>query len=366
MSELKRLLEDYLHTLDSLEKASVVSMLIEEVFKSGFDATALEFFSNQYDLEDKRKLIDAIFEELEYVDKIKEYELIDTLSSFLIETTRLIQDQILPVYLEKLSHKRDFKLVFTTLKIFTSKWREFSDELKKKLFYEFLVILENPVDIFIEEGIYEITRIILRSKSSTDPLKPLFSVDEMEQYLEKLVHLALESKQDSLNAALTSIKELILKFPSLKRKPIFSKLSSLFKKLNRRIAFFYPAKRRFIKMALDYLDLILLFEGNFWIEDLDNDFKKLMGKMVSKIDHADIKYLLELILTILTSTQNISKIKVLQPSLKILKSLYQKQSRMDPYLNILLRDIFNKLWPLLGDQDKDAFFADLDLDHSLI
>ncbi|MHA1146728.1 MAG: hypothetical protein ACTSR8_00620 [Promethearchaeota archaeon] len=366
ISNLKTLFENYLYANSKFEKISIANMVIEEVFKKGFDITALEYFSHQFDEKLKRELVSEIFLELSHADKAYKLQIIDTLSSFLIETTLLIQDQIIPIYIKNLSNRKDFKLVFATLKVFTSKWNEFNDKLKKKLFHEFLIILDNPFDIFIEEGIYEITKIILNSKSSLDYHQDLFSKAEKQNFLKKLINISAKSKGDSLYAGLESIKEIIQKYPDMANSEYYHDLASLFKKILKKKTLFYPAKREYIKISLSFLELMYLFEKSFYNEAYIENFKALLEKMALKIDHADVKYLLDFVLHILKTSENFSKIEVIKAILEILRNLYQKKDRLEEYTARLLEEIITIAWPLMSDEDKDKFFVEIDKDNSVI
>ena len=49
--------------------------------------------------------------------------------------------------------------------------------------------------------------------------------------------------------------------------------------------------------------------------------KIIIIKMVDRIDHADVKYLLELIIYILKNTTKLPKVEVIRPAFKILRDL---------------------------------------------
>jgi len=363
-ASLKVLFEQYLYASSDLEKIAIVTLIIDQIFKRGFDTKALEFLSMHYDEKAKQKLIEDIFNEIETANEMRKYEIIDTLGSFLIETTPLIRDQILPVYIKNLSDKENFKLVFTTLKIFTSKWDYFNDDLKKILFKEFLVILDNPFDFFIEEGIYEITKIILNSKSSVEYDRPLFSGKEKKEYMKKLILIALKNKGDSFRAAIDSINQILSENPNFIDVELYQDLFRIFKRLNRKVSLFYPAKRQFIKSALSFLNLILFFESKFYEDELGTQIKKLLTKISGKIDHADAKYLLELIQKILKNTKNIPKAKILEPTFIILRDLNNKRDRLEEYTKNILEEIFSLLWPLIDDNSKDFFLKENNFKNS--
>jgi len=366
LSKLRILFEDYLYESNSFEGASIISSIVEEVFKSGFDANALEYFSKEYNEQKKQTLIRDIFKELDYTDETQKFQITDTLSSFLIETTLIIQDQILPVYFKSLSDKRDFRLVFTTLKIFTTKWDEFSDKLKKDIYKEFLKVLDNPFDIFIEEGIYEITKIVLNSKSSISRTKSLFSEEEIDDYLKIIIRTASKSKTEPLYAALESIEQVLESNSTLISKEIYNGLSPLFKKISKKITILYSAKRSFVKVSLSFINLILKFEKDFCDENYINGIKSLISKTVKTIDHANVKYLLELIILIMKNTNNLPKIDVIRPTFQILRDFHQKKDRMEAYINNLVEELINLIWPLINDQDKDIFFQEIEFGSSRV
>jgi len=357
-SNLKDLFSDYLYSdLNTFEKRSTVNQIKDQIFRYGFDMSSIEYFSTEYSREEKEQFIIEIFKEFEQADEAEKIKVRDTLSSFLIETNDIIQTQILPIFFKNLLNKSDFKLVFNTLNIFTSKWNDFNDDTKKKIYHVFLKILDNPFDLFIEEGIYEITNIVLNSKSSLDNTKLLFSKNEINNFYQKLVITALNSKADPLYAALESIRQLINRFPNLISKKTYESLYPLFKKISKQFAFFYPAKRDYIKSSLAFIYLILMFE-KFYDENYLKYLKLIIKKMVKRIDHADIKYLLELITFILKDTNNIPKVEVIRPIFPILRDINNKKDRIEDYISDLVEEIINFIWPLISEEDKDLFFLE--------
>ncbi len=365
-SNLKLIFEDFLGANNQDEKNNVIQLLIEEIFKNGFDTNAIEYFSMQFNTSKKQDLVSVIFTHLIQPDLAKKTQIIDVLSSFLVETTLLIQDQILPIYFKTLRDKTNFDLVFTTIKIFNSKWNDFPDDLKKTIFREYLTILDSAFDMFIEEGAFEITKIFLSSKNSRDNSLNLFNDDEAREFLKKLLKLALKVKSDPLYACLESLKQILDKYPKLISKETFDLLNPLFKKITKKIAFFYPAKRQFVKNALSFLNLTLIFEKEFSNEEYNINLKLLLEKIVLKVDHPEIKYFLELILVILKNSTNISKIDVLKPSFPVLRDLYQKKNRIDESITELVEEIINLLWPIITDEDKDLFFQEIEFGENIM
>jgi hypothetical protein len=357
-SKLSVLFEDYLYFApNTFENRSTITQIIEEIFRSGFDQDSIEYFSTEYSQEKKQELLLKIFNELTQANEAEKLKIQDSLSTFLIETNLTIQEQILPLFKKNLLDKKDFKLVFTTLKIFTSKWDDFSDEIKKEIYFIFLKVLDNPFDIFIEEGIYEITKIVINSKSSLDLTKKLFSEEDVNNFFQKLIKTALKSKSDPLYAALESIKQIIDNAPNLVTKDSYGLIFPLFKKISKKFAFFYPAKRDYIKSSLSFVNLILTFE-KFYDENYLKYFKIIISKMVDRIDHADVKYLLELVTFILKNTKQLPKVEVIQPTFPLLRDLNNKKDRIEGYINDLVEEIINIIWPMVSDKDKDLFFLD--------
>ncbi len=366
ISNLKDLFGDYLYSdLNTFEKRSMILQIIEEIFRNGFSTESIEYFSTEFTKDNKQMLIIEIFKELENSDEAEKIKIKDSISAFLIETNFIIQEQILPVFFKNLLNKRDFKLVFTTLKIFTSKWDQFNDELKKKIYTIFLEVLDNPFDIFIEEGIFEITKIVLNSKSSTDFTKSLFSEDDINSFFQKLIKTALKSKYDPLYAALESIKQIIEYVPNLISEESYKLIFPLFKKISKKFAFFYPAKRDYIKSSLSFINLVLSFE-KFYDENYLKYFLIIINKMVDRIDHADIKYLLELIVFILKNTIKLPKVEIIRPSFPLLRDLNNKKDRMEEYINDLVEEIIAIIWPMISDEDKDLFFLELEFGDSIL
>ena len=367
LSKLKSIFKDYKATSHDYEKDSLLNLIIDEIFKMGFDYKALDYFSKQYDKKQKESLISNILNELPSAKKTRKYKIKNVLSTFLVETNKVIRDQILPAYVKILAkEKRDFKLVFSTLEIFTSRWNEFEDEFKKTMFEEFLKILDNPSDFFIEEGVYEITDIILSSTSSLDYAKALFSEQDMRDYLKRLLKISQQSKKEALYAVLESIRQILSEHPSLISKKVYEALFPLFNTLLKRFALFYPAKRRYIKISFSYLTLILMFESDFYSKEFERNIRDLISRMVSKIDHADVKHLLELLLRILEKSENLSRIQVIRPAFKIIRSLLQKKNRLDEFTRGMIYQIMDEIWDLMSDEEKDLFYQETDYNNSVL
>jgi len=365
-STLKTLFEDYLYATNSFDEGSTVSLLIEEVFKKGFDEESLDFFSREYNRNQKQKLIQDFFRELELSDETQKYQIYNILSAFLIETTLLIQDQILPIFVKNLLNKSDFKLVFNTLKILTSKWDDFSDSIKKKIYSVFLKVLDNPNPIFIEEGVFEITKIVLNSKSSEDRTQSLFNEEDIKNFLKKLGKTALKSKDDPLYAAIESILQILEVKKNLISKETYEFLTPIFKRLSKKKTITYPARRMFVKISLSFVDLILMFENEFYDEEYGRYLKLLITKIVAKIDHPDAKYFLELLIFILKNTNKLPKIDILEPTFMLLRDLLNKKERMEDYIISLVKEIVDIIWPQLSDDDKDLFFQESEFGNSVI
>lgn len=363
-SDLAKLFEKYLDASNSFEKNAVIAEMIEYVFASGFDTKSVQFFARRFTKEQKQELIKNIFQELEKADKYFELKVLNTLSSFLLETTLLIQDQILPVYFENFHEESDFHLVFKTEQIFIDHWEQFDDKLKKRVFHQFLNVLDNPLNLFIEEGVYEILNILLESKSSDNTEVGLFSLPEIEHLVKRLAKIAKNKKKDTLYALLESIKQILKEYPSLINKAIYNLLYPLFRKLRYRFAYFYPARRRYLKIGISFLELMLLFEEDFGDANYIKYFVGIIGKMAKKVDHADIRNFLQLIVDILQKTKNIPKSQIITPVLEILNNLSRKKDRLDDYTNELLREIFEIIWPHLSDDQKSEFFRDFNAENS--
>lgn len=363
-SALASLFDKYLYAPNSLEKSAAVSEIIEVVFTNGFDAESIKFFATQYQEEQKRVLIADIFEELAKADKFYEVKILNTLSSFLIETTLLIQDQILPLYFKNIQEESDFQIVFKTEQIFVNNWEQFSDKLKKRVFREFLTVLENPLDFFIEEGVYEILKIILKSKASGEYETNLFTLEDIEDLVKKLIQIAKKKKKDTFYALIESIKQILREYPSLINQDIYKLLYPLFRKMKYRFAYFYPARRRYLKLAISFLELMLLFEPDFCDSDFIDYVNSILGKMAKKVDHADIRNFLQLILDIFKNSENMPILKVLNPVLGILKEVTQKKDRLDTYTNELLREIFDIIWPHLPEEQKSEFFEGINPENA--
>ncbi len=367
VSNLKQLFEDYEHVSNSYEVNSVINLIIDEIFKNGFDVDSLNYFSKNFKKTQKQELIVKIFKEIEHAAKDRKYQIVNVLNSFLIETTPLIQDQILSPYFNIIAkEKKDFKLVFAALNIFTSRWGEFKDDFKKKVFQEFLKILDSPVDFFIEEGIFEITPIVLNSKSALDPTKKLFSEEEIYDFLIRLIKISNKSKGESLYAALESIKQVIESNIKLISRKTYDGLFPLFKRLLKKIAIFYPAKRKYIKICLSFVNLMLMFEEKFCDQDYVVNLRELIEKMASKIDHADIKYFLEVILFIVEKSKSLPKVEVIISTIDILRSFHNKSDRLDGYTSGLVKQIIDGIWPLLSDEEKDLFFQETEFGKSVV
>lgn len=365
-SNLKTLFEDYLYATNSFDEGSTVSLLIEELFKKGFDEESLDFLSREFNQGQKQKLIQEVFRELEHSDETQKYQIYNILSAFLIETTVLIQDQILPIYIKNLLNRNDFKLVFNTLKIFTSKWDDFSDNIKKKIYSVFMKVLDNPNPIFIEEGVFEITKIVLNSKSSEDRTQSLFTDEDIKSFLYKLGKTALKSKDDPLYAAIESILQIIDSKKNLISKETYEILIPIFKKLSKKKTISYQARRIFLKISLSFVNLILLFENEFYDEEYGNYLKMLITKMATKIDHPDAKYFLELLIYILKNTRKLPKIEIIGPTFTLLRDLLNKKDRMEDYIISLVTEIVDLIWPKLSDEEKDLFFQESEFGNSVI
>ncbi|MFO8018677.1 MAG: hypothetical protein R6U96_08590 [Promethearchaeia archaeon] len=365
-SDLAKLFEKYLYAANELKKSAFVSEIIEEVFSNGFDAESIQFFATKFKKDKKQTLIKDIFQELENADKFYEVKILNTLTSFLLETTLLIQDQILPVYFENFQAESDFRIVFKTEQIFVDHWDNFSDKLKKRVFREFLTVLENPLDFFIEEGVYEILKIILKSKASGEYETDLFTMQELENLVKKLIKVAKKKKKDTLYAVFESIKRILREYPSLVSQEIYDLLYPFFRKFKYRIAYFYPARRRYIKMGVSFLELMLLFEPKFCDSDYIQYMNSILGKMAKKVDHADVRNFLQLILTILKKSEHMPILKIINPALEVLKEVTQKKERLDTYTNELLREIFDIIWPHLPEEQKSEFFDTITPENSRI
>ena len=160
MLGLKEILDNYLFTSDSLELGSILNSLAEEIFRNGLDPEGIDFFSKEFTVEKKKSLMDDLLKEAVTTSQEKKLKIINTLGAFLTETPLEIQESILPVFFNNLSNKTDFKIVFTTLNIFTLQWNSFNDDLKKEIYSKLIQILNNPFELFIEEGVFEITKLV--------------------------------------------------------------------------------------------------------------------------------------------------------------------------------------------------------------
>jgi len=360
------LFEDYLYVTNSFEESSTITLLIEEIFRQGFDADSLIFFSQEYTKTQKQNLIQEIFKKFEHSDEAQKYQLQDVLKSFLIETNLLIQEELLPIFIKNLTNKKDFKLVFKTLEIFTSKWQYFNDSIKKKIYFVFLKILENPFDIFVEEGIFEITKIILDTKSSENRTINLFTEADIKNFLKKLGKTALKSKNGSLYAALESITQIVNHRPNLISRETYEILFPLFKKLIKKRVFSFSGKQIFIKISLSYINLMIMFEKDFSELDYINSLNKLIEKIVNRMDHAHVKYFLELLINILKNTHKLPTIKVIHPSFIILRDLLNKKDRLEQYVIDLIKEIIQIIWPQISDEDKDIFFQETEFGDSIL
>jgi len=194
----------------------------------------------------------------------------------------------------------------------------------------------------------------------------LFSKAEIRNFLTKLIYTAIKGKSGSLYASLESINRILNEYPYFINRTIYEKLFPLFKKILRKKALFYPSKRDFIKISISFINLILKFEKDFSDISYIENLKNLINKMVSKIDHADIKYLLEIIDTILKKTSNIPKIEVIRPIFGILRDLHNKKDRIDDYINNLIIGIIEIIWPSLNDSEKDLFFQETHFGDSIL
>lgn len=362
------LLDDYLFNLRSSKKEySDIEGVIEIVFTKGFDIHSIAFFEKEFDPAEKQEFVSDLFEELDTKDSKRKYRIRNVLNTLLIETSSQIREQIIPVYFNIIgSEKKDFKLVFETIKIFTSRWEEFDDHLKKSIFSNLLRVLDNPIDFFVEEGIYEITKLVLNSKSSLHPQRDLFSKTEMEKYLLKLIKITKNSKKESLYAGLESIKQILDTHPDLIKGSIYELIRPLFRKFLRKIAIFYPAKRIYLKNAISFVKLILLFEKEYSNEIYVQNLIDLMEKMSKKVDHADIKYFLEIILFIVSKTVALPKIRIIQPAFDNLRSLYQKIDRLEEYTAGLINQIMDLIWSDLDEEEKDFFYKESNFNDTVI